>query len=89
MQGNEVVTEKADPDDPGHVAAPFQGVAAATVQVGDEVQAGDAVAMIEGMKMESSSTTPVTGVVRRIVVPTPRSVEARDLILVVENTTAR
>ena len=33
--------EKADPDQPGHVAAPFQGVVTIAVEKGDQVSAGD------------------------------------------------
>ena len=51
-------TEKADPNDPSQVAAPFQGVVTLNVAKGDEVAAGDVVATIEAMKMEASITAP-------------------------------
>jgi pyruvate carboxylase len=76
--------EKADPAQPGHVSAPFAGVATASVSVGDEVGAGQAVAVIEAMKMEASITAPVDGTVERVVVPGPLQVEGGDLVVVLE-----
>ena len=55
--------EKADPADPGHVGAPFEGVVTVIVAEGDEVAAGETVATIEAMKMEASITAPVAGTV--------------------------
>jgi pyruvate carboxylase len=75
--------EKADPAQPGHVAAPFQGVVTVTVADGDRVQAGDTVATIEAMKMEAAITAPVDGVVQRIALSGPNAVEGGDLVLVV------
>ncbi|MEI2810700.1 MAG: pyruvate carboxylase [Nocardioides sp.] len=74
--------EKADPNRPGHIAAPFQGAVTVTVSVGDEVAAGDVVATIEAMKMEASITTPVAGTVERIALTGTQSVEGGDLVLV-------
>jgi pyruvate carboxylase len=74
--------EKADPSQPGHVAAPFAGVATASVSAGDSVSAGQAVAVIEAMKMEASITAPVDGTVERVVVPGPQQVEGGDLVVV-------
>ena len=75
--------EKADSSNKGHVAAPFAGVVTVTVNVGDEVKAGDPVAIIEAMKMEATITTPVAGVIDRVVVPAATKVEGGDLIVVV------
>ena len=58
--------ERADPSNPGHVAAPFAGVVTVTVTEGDQVEAGATVATIEAMKMEAAITAPVTGVVQRL-----------------------
>ncbi|WP_145943847.1 biotin/lipoyl-containing protein, partial [Corynebacterium glyciniphilum] len=44
--------EKADPAVAGQVSAPFAGVVTVNAAVGDTVAAGDAVAVIEAMKME-------------------------------------
>ncbi|GAA3658058.1 pyruvate carboxylase [Nocardioides ginsengisoli] len=75
--------EKADPAQPGHIAAPFQGVVTVTVADGDQVKAGDTVATIEAMKMEAAITAPVDGAVQRIAFTGPHAVEGGDLILVV------
>jgi pyruvate carboxylase len=76
-------TEKADPADPGHIAAPFAGMVALTVSEGDEVKAGDTVATIEAMKMEAGITTSVVGTVRRVAIGAHQQVEGGDLLLVV------
>ncbi|HJV12654.1 MAG TPA: pyruvate carboxylase [Propionibacteriaceae bacterium] len=75
--------ERADPNNPGHVAAPFAGVVTVTVREGDQVQAGATVATIEAMKMEAAITTPVSGVVRRLALADVQQVEGGDLVLVV------
>ena len=75
--------EKADTGNKGHVAAPFAGVVTVTVTAGEEVRAGDAVAIIEAMKMEATITTPVDGRIDRVVVPAATKVEGGDLIVVV------
>ncbi|MET0933670.1 MAG: biotin/lipoyl-containing protein, partial [Mycetocola sp.] len=77
------VVEKADTSKPGQVAAPFSGVVTLKVQEGDMVEAGDAVASIEAMKMEAGITTAVTGRVQRLAIPTTQQVEAGDLLVVV------
>ncbi len=66
---SEVVSaEKADPSDPGHVAAPYQGAVTVVVAEGDTVEAGQTLATIEAMKMEASITAPVAGTVQRLAV---------------------
>lgn len=76
--------EKADPSVAGHVAAPFAGVVTVTVNVGDKVEAGQPVAIIEAMKMEATITAPVAGVVNRIVLTQATKVEGGDLLLVIQ-----
>ncbi len=76
--------ERVDPSDPGHVGAPFRGVASARVAVGTVVEVGDQVAVIEAMKMETVVRSPIDGTVSRVVVDGPRNVDAADLILVIE-----
>ena len=76
--------ERADSSDENQIAAPFAGVVTVSVQAGDEVAAGSAVASIEAMKMEAAITTPVTGVVRRVALVGPSQVEGGDLLLVVD-----
>ncbi|WP_296665471.1 pyruvate carboxylase [Demequina sp.] len=79
-----VQREKADPGRPGHIASPFTGLVNPTVAEGDEVEAGQTVAVIEAMKMESSITTPVAGTVTRVVSSAAQSLAGGDLVLVVE-----
>jgi pyruvate carboxylase len=75
--------EKADPNTPGQVPAPFSGVVTLKVAVGDTVAAGQAIATIEAMKMEAAITTPLAGTVSRLAIPTTQQVDAGDLLLVV------
>ena len=79
-------TERADPSLPGHVGAPFRGVVSVSVEIGSEVEAGDAVAVIEAMKMESSISATIGGTVERIAAVGGSSVEGGDLILVIRPT---
>ncbi len=74
--------EKADPGDPGQVAAPFDGSVTVSVEEGAEVDAGDVVATIEAMKMEAAITAPRGGTVQRLAISGTRPVEGGDLVLV-------
>ena len=53
------------------------------VAEGDRVEAGQAVATIEAMKMEAAITSPVAGTVQRRAIPTTQQCEAGDLLVVV------
>ncbi|TIC86738.1 pyruvate carboxylase [Nocardioides sp. GY 10113] len=75
--------EKADPANPGHVAAPFQGAVTVTVVEGDTVEAGATVATIEAMKMEAAITAPTGGTVKRVALAGTSPVEGGDLVLVI------
>lgn len=77
-------TEKADPGDPGHVAAPFQGVVTVVVEAGAQVEAGATLATIEAMKMEAAITAPRAGTVARLAITGTRAVEGGDLVVVLE-----
>lgn len=79
-----VQAEKADPAQPGQIAAPFMGVVTLKVSEGAVVEAGAPVATIEAMKMEAAITSPVSGTVRRLAIPATQQVEAGDLLVVVE-----
>ena len=79
-----IQAEKADTANLNHVAAPFAGVVTLQTVEGARVEVGQAVATIEAMKMEASITASVAGVVRRLAIARTQSVEAGDLILVVE-----
>ncbi|HZI96823.1 MAG TPA: pyruvate carboxylase [Actinomycetales bacterium] len=78
------VAERADPDEPGQIAAPFAGVVTLAVAESADVKGGDTVATIEAMKMEASITTPVAGTVARLALGEVQQVEGGDLVLVVE-----
>jgi pyruvate carboxylase len=73
--------ERANPEDPNEVGAPFTGVATLRVSRGQHVEAGEAVATIEAMKMEASVTTSVTGTVEHIAVERVAQVQAGDLLM--------
>ncbi|WP_417562832.1 pyruvate carboxylase [Microbacterium sp.] len=75
--------EKADTSKPGQVAAPFSGAVTVKVAEGDVVEAGQAVASIEAMKMEAAITAPVGGTVERVVLDGTSQVEAGDLLVVI------
>ncbi len=76
--------EKADRNNPGHVAAPFAGAVTLVVTEGQQVSAGDTVATIEAMKMEAAITTPVGGTVARLAIPVTQQVDVGDLLVVVQ-----
>ena len=77
------VAEKADANRPGQIAAPFSGVVTLKVEEGDTVEAGQAVASIEAMKMEAAITSPTGGYIERLAVPRTQQVDAGDLLVVV------
>jgi pyruvate carboxylase len=73
---------KADPDNLHQLGAPMPGrVVQALVKEGQEVQKGDALFVLEAMKMETSVTAPQTGVVGDVHVSAGDSVDAGDLIM--------
>ncbi|MFD1704165.1 pyruvate carboxylase [Methylopila henanensis] len=76
---------KADPGDPGHVAAPMPGIiSTVSVKVGQKIEAGDVVLSIEAMKMETSIHAERGGVVKEVLVSPGSPVDAKDLLVVVE-----
>ncbi|MGO1193091.1 MAG: biotin/lipoyl-containing protein, partial [Nesterenkonia sp.] len=81
-----VSAERADADDPNHVAAPFAGAVSLTVAEGDTVEAGQSVATIEAMKMEAGITTAVAGTVDRALLTDVQQVQGGDLLLVISPT---
>ncbi len=66
------------------VAVPFAGVVSPLVAEGDHVESGQAVARIEAMKMESSITAPMAGVVTRLVIADTRQAAGGDVLLELE-----
>jgi pyruvate carboxylase len=83
VEADAPVAEKADPAQPGHVAAPYGGTVTPVAVAGDQVTAGDVVAKIEAMKMDASITAPVAGTVTRVALAGTAQVDGGDLILVI------
>jgi len=75
--------EKADPQQSGHIAAPFAGVTTLKIELGQHVEVGEVIATIEAMKMEAAITTQVAGRIERLAVAPTQSVESGDLLVVV------
>ncbi len=74
---------KAEDGNPAHVGAPMPGlVTGILVQVGQTVEAGDSLVSLEAMKMETTVRAERAGVVERIVAIQGRSVETKDLLVV-------
>ncbi|GAA1651775.1 pyruvate carboxylase [Georgenia ruanii] len=76
--------EKADPDVPGHVAAPYAGAVTMRVSPGEAVERGQQVATIEAMKMEAAITAPIDGRIHRLPVTGTSTVDAGNLLCVIE-----
>lgn len=76
---------KADPADSLQVGAPMPGmVASIAVNPGAKVKEGDALLTLEAMKMFTTVTSPVTGVVKEILVAVGSTVESKDLMVRLE-----
>jgi pyruvate carboxylase len=76
---------KADKNNPGHVAASLPGaVSSILVEVGDEVNENQTIAMIEAMKMETNITASKEGIVSEICVETGDTVQAGELLIVID-----
>ena len=67
------------------VTVPMQGtIVKVNVEVGQSVAAGDAVVILEAMKMENAVNAEKSGVVKSIAVATGDSVSAGDVVAVIE-----
>ena len=74
---------KANPDDPREVGAPIPGkISQVAVTVGHLVKKGDPLFTLEAMKMYTSVTAPLAGLVNRIEVAEGDVVDVKDLLLV-------
>ena len=70
---------------PGAVVAPLQGVVVKVlIAEGERVAAGDAVCLLESMKMENTVTSDWSGVVREIRVGDGEMVAPGDVLAVIE-----
>ncbi len=76
---------KADVAKPGNVAAPIPGaVSVIHVNQGQKVEKGDRLLILEAMKMQTTVYAPITGTVKDLLVSARDNVEARDLLLAIE-----
>ena len=75
----------AEPGNEAHIAAPMPGVVVAvSASVGQPVNPGDRLVVLEAMKMETSINAPCRGIVSEVLVGVGDLVEAKDLLVVVE-----
>jgi len=79
-------TKKIVNNDGGkEVVSPIQGqVTNIKVKVGDKVQKGDVLLIIEAMKLENEVVSPFEGQVAEILVSKGQNVKAKDVIVIVE-----
>jgi pyruvate carboxylase len=76
---------KADPTKPGEIGAPIPGlVSNIAVELNQPVKKGDRLLVMEAMKMQSTVYAPVGGKVARLLAQVGQSVEAKELLLVIE-----
>ncbi len=69
----------------GELVAPMQGtILKVLASVGDEVEAGDAIVVLEAMKMETTIAASRAGVVKEVTVAAGGSVGAGEVVAVVE-----
>jgi pyruvate carboxylase len=76
---------KADPAQPGQVGAPIPGaVTSIAVEVGQKINKGDKLLIMEAMKMQSTVYAPVGGKVSQLPAHVGQHVEPKDLLVVIE-----
>ncbi len=76
---------KVPPDTSGHVTAPMPGLlVSVAVKEGDEVKAGDELAVLEAMKMENALRAERNGVISRLHFVAGQSVEVDEVIMELE-----
>lgn len=79
--GTREARQRLDPTNPRHVGTTVPGVITVLVAPGDTVDAGDRLAVIEAMKMESVVTAPRAGTVDAVHCASGDQVEAGDLVV--------
>ena len=85
LQADLVKAEKADPSNPGHVAAPMPGmIVSIAVREGDTVRKGQKLLVIEAMKMQTTMVAEQSGKISRLLVKAGSQIETGDLLLAIE-----
>ena len=80
-----VKTKKADPDKPGDIGATLSGsVVKVLVTKGQKVKKGDPLVVTEAMKMETTITSPIDGVVGEIYAQKGKPIISGDCLLEIE-----
>ena len=79
-------TKKIVNNDGGkEVVSPIQGqVTNIKVKIGDKVQKGDVLLIIEAMKLENEVVSPFEGEVKEILVSKGQNVKAKEAIIIIE-----
>ena len=79
-------TKKIVNNDGGkEVVSPIQGqVTNIKVKIGDKVQKGDVLLIIEAMKLENEVVSPFEGEVKEILVSKGQNVKAKEPIIIIE-----
>ena len=75
-----VARPRSDPGNDGHVGASVPGVITMLMSTGDLVTAGDRIAVIEAMKMESVVTAPRAGTIRATHAASGDQIDAGELV---------
>jgi len=85
LQVTTAAREKADPNNSGHIGAPIPGVISSiAVELGQRVEKGERVLVMDAMKMQTTVYAPMAGQVKKVSAKVGQSVEPKDLLLVVE-----
>ncbi|PTQ56740.1 MAG: Pyruvate carboxylase [Candidatus Carbobacillus altaicus] len=80
------VRPKAEPGNPNHIGASMPGkVLKVNVRAGEAVERGVALLVTEAMKMELTIQAPRAAVVKEVMVKEGESIEAGDLVIVLED----
>jgi pyruvate carboxylase len=75
---------KADPGEPGQVGAPIPGaVSSIAVELGQKVEKGERLLVMEAMKMQTTVYAPISGTVKQKLITPGAQVESKDLLLVI------
>ena len=75
----------ASESEPKEIGSPIPGnIVKVMAKVGDEVKKGDAVAVVEAMKMETEIIAKCDGKVSEVLIAVAQSVKAQELVMVIE-----